>query len=255
MTTTVVTVCDAIGANVSHLPKGLAAGYTTGSGPVPWSAADWKAHPGAVRICQDPSASDTTADVLDVETHAATTRVAAPWAEAAATNVASGRRPGQRHPAIYMSLSMVTPVVNALVAGGIHQGVSLWVANWGLTEKEATALVQHAGGPFPIVGVQYGNRGLYDVSVFSGPWLSAVSGDPPAPHPPAGFHGEWVTKGELSLAQLAATFGLKPSTLLRMTATHYKTFGPELAGYINAIHNGTLRVSSPLPAGSVLWVD
>jgi hypothetical protein len=79
-------------------------------------------------------------------------------------------------------------------------------------------------------------------------------GDPPA-HPPAGFHGEWVTKGQLSLAQLAATFGLKPSTLLRETAVHYGQFGPELAGYINAIHDGTLRVSSPLPAGSKLWVD
>jgi hypothetical protein len=72
---------------------------------------------------------------------------------------------------------------------------------------------------------------------------------------PEGFHGEWVTKGQLSLAQLAATFGLKPSTLLRQTAVHYGQFGPELAGYINAIHDGTLRVSSPLPAGTKLWVD
>jgi hypothetical protein len=73
--------------------------------------------------------------------------------------------------------------------------------------------------------------------------------------PPAGFRGEWVTKGQLSLAQLAAQFGLKPSTLLRQTAVHYGEFGPELAGYINAIHDGTLRVSSPLPAGTKLWVD
>jgi hypothetical protein len=254
MTIATTTVCDAIRTNISHLPKGPAAGYTTGSGPVPWGPADWRAHPGAVRICQDPSASDTTADVLDVEAGAATIRVAAPWAEAAATNVASGRRPGQRHPAVYMSLASVTPVVNALAAGGISSGVSLWVANWNLTSAEATALVQHAGGPFPIVAVQYRNAGLYDVSVFSKPWLSAVSGDPPAP-PPAKFHGEWVTKGELSLAQLAATFSLKPSTLLRETAVHYGQFGPELAGYINAVHDGTLRVSSPLPAGSKLWVD
>jgi len=254
MTIAVATVCDAIHANVSHLPHGLAAGYTTGHGPVPWTAADWKAHPGAVRICQDPGATDETADVLDVEQGAATIGVAARWAEAAAANVAAGKRPGQRHPAIYMSLSAVTPVVNALIAGGIHEGVSLWVANWSLTEAEATALVAHAGGPFPIIGVQYRNAGTYDVSVFSKPWLGAVSGDP-VTQPPKGFHGEWVTKGQLSLAQLAATFGLKPSTLLRQTAVHYGQFGPELASYVNAVHNGTLRPNSPLPPGSVLWVD
>jgi len=254
MTIATVTVCDAIRANISHLPKGMAAGYSTGSGIVPWGAADWKAHPGAVRICQDPPASDTTADVLDVEFQAATIARCAPWAEAAAANVAAGKRAGQRHPAIYMSLSAVTPVVNALVAGGIREGVSLWVANWSLTVAEAAALVAHAGGPFPIIGVQYRNAGTYDVSVFSKPWLGAVAGDP-VTQPPKGFHGEWVTKGQLSLAQLAATFGLKPSTLLRQTAVHYGRFGPELASYVNAVHNGTLRPGSPLPPGSVLWVD
>src|SRR6185312_11677342 len=115
MTIATATVCDAIRANIGHLPKGPAAGYSTGTGIVPWGPADWKAHPGAVRICQDPPASDTTADVLDVEFQAATIARCAPWAEAAAANVAAGKRPGQRHPAIYMSLSAVTPVVNALV--------------------------------------------------------------------------------------------------------------------------------------------
>jgi hypothetical protein len=260
MTIATVTVCDAIRANISHLPKGPAAGYTTGLpdpdgiNRIKWTDPDWKSRPGAVRICQDRSASDTTADCLDVEFHAAGVARCAPWAEAAAANVAAGKRPGQRHPAIYMSLSAVTPVVNALVAGGIREGVSLWVANWSLTAAEATALVAHAGGPFPIIGVQYRNAGTYDVSVFSRAWLGAVSGDP-VTHPPKGFHGEWVTKGQLSLAQLAATFGLKPSTLLRMTAVHFGQFGPELASYVNAVHNGTLRPNSPLPAASVLWVD
>ena len=254
MTIATTTVCDATHANISHLPKGAAAGYTTGHGGVPWTAADWKAHPGAVRICQDPSASDTTADVLDVEAGAATVRVAAAWAESAAAHVNAGTRPGQRHPAVYMSLSSVTPVVNALVAGGIHSGIGLWIANWNLTEAEATALVVHAGGPWPVIGVQYRNAGAYDVSVFSRLWLAAVSGDP-VPRPPAGFHGEWVTKGQLSLAGLAGTFGLKPSSLLRMTAIHYKVFGPELAVYLNAVHGGKLPASAPLPAGSKLWVD
>ena len=194
MTIATVTVCDAIRANIGHLPKGQAAGYSTGSGTVPWGAAEWKAHPGAVRICQDPGATDTTADVLDVEAGAATTGVAARWAKAAAADYAAGKRPGQRHPAIYMSLSKVTPVVNALIAGGIHSGVSLWIANWNLTLAEATALVAHAGGPWPVIGVQYANRGTYDVSVFSQAWLKEVSVTASAgpPVPP----GQWKNPDE-----------------------------------------------------------
>jgi hypothetical protein len=252
LTIATVTVCDAIRANISHLPKGQAAGYSTGHGTVPWGAAEWKAHPGAVRICQDPGATDTTADILDVESHAAGVGTCARWAEAAAANVAAGKRPGQRHPAIYMSLSMVTPVVNALVHGGIAEGVSLWVANWNLTEAEAAALVQHAGGPFPIIGVQYRNAGTYDVSVFSRAWLDAVSG---VPAEPGKWHGEYVTAGQFSLAQLAAKLGVPPSTLLRMTAVHYKSFGDPLAAWLNAVSAGTKPPSTPLPKGIRFWVD
>ncbi len=259
MTIATVTVADAIRINIGQLPKGLAAGYTTGSGIVPWGPADWKAHPGAVRICQDPAASDTTADCLDVEQGAATISTVARWAEAAAASVAAGTRPGQRHPAVYMSLSAVTPVVNALTAGGIHSGVGLWVANWNLTAAEAAVLVQHAGGPYPIIGVQYANRGAYDVSVFSGPWLGAVSGDPAAPQSaqPQGFdgHGEYVTAGQFSLAQLAAKLQVPPAALLRMTAVRFGTFGNDLAGWLNAVHAGTQPASTPLPAGIRLWVD
>lgn len=257
MTIATVAVCDAIRVNVASLPKGQAAGYTTGTGVVPWGAAEWAAHPGAVRIDQDPAASDTTADVLDVEAGAATIGDCPAWSEGAAASYAAGRRPGQRHPAIYCSLSNVTPVVNALVSAGITSGPGLWIANWNLTEAEARALVEVASGPFPVIGVQYGNRGSYDVSVFSGPWLAAVSGDPAA-HPavpPAGFQGEYITAGMFSLAQLAAKLGTMPATLLRMTAVHYQTFGNDLAGYLNAVASGTRPASTPLPPGIKLWVD
>ena len=251
MTIATVTVCDAIGANIAHLPAGLAAGYTTGSGVVPWTALDWAAHPGAVRICQNPSASDETADVLDVEQGAATLSVVARWAEAATANYASGKRPGQRHPAIYMSLGNVTPVVNALVAAGIAEGPNLWIAHWGITRAQATTVVQLAGGPFPVIGVQYANAGLYDISVFSQAWLDQVSGDPP----PGKFRGEYVTAGMFSLAQLAAKLGVPPSTLLRMTAAHYKTFGNPLAAWLNAVAAGTQPPNTPLPKGIRFWVD
>ena len=59
---------DLIGANIGHAPAGAQlAGYSTGSGGIPWTAAQWAAHPGTVRIDQDAAASDPTADVLDVE--------------------------------------------------------------------------------------------------------------------------------------------------------------------------------------------
>jgi hypothetical protein len=170
-----VPVYDATHEGIGSLPAGRAAGYTTGTGIVPWTAADWRAHPGAVRICQDPGATDTTADILDVEAGAATIQDCPAWYRAASVNWATAARPGQRRPAIYCSLSNVTPLVNALVAAGITSGPGLWIANWNLTQAEATALVATGGGPFPVIGVQYGNRGAYDVSVFSVPWLTANS--------------------------------------------------------------------------------
>jgi hypothetical protein len=46
-----------------------------------------------------------------------------------------------------MSQSRVTEVVNALIAGGISSGVGLWIAHFGLTQAQATAMVLNASGP------------------------------------------------------------------------------------------------------------
>jgi hypothetical protein len=178
---TIVDCYDATHDNISHLPRGQAAGYSTGTGGVPWTAHDWAAHPGAVRIDQDPAASDPTADILDVENGAATLADCAPWAQRALAEFRSAARPGQRSPAIYMSQSNVTPVVNSLIAGGVTSGIGLWMANWGLTRAAAAAEVKAASGPFPIVGIQYNDAGLYDESVFSSAWLQNVSRQPAQP--------------------------------------------------------------------------
>ena len=190
MTSAYVVGYDAIGANIGSLPKGaqVYAGYSTGSGYVPWTKADFEAHATELGPClhidQDPAASDPTADILDVERGAATVADVAWWVKRARADFEAGVRPGQRSPVIYMSASDVTAVVNALIKGGVTSGVGLFVANWSLTEAQAVADVLAAAGPFPVVGVQFNDDGLFDVDVFSRSWLLNQSGRRPPPPPP-----------------------------------------------------------------------
>lgn len=180
-----ITVYDATRSNAGQLPKGVkAAGYTTGTGTVPWYAADWQAHPDAVRICQDVGATDTTADVLDVERGAATVADVVPWQRAAWKNRSEGVRPGQRWPAIYVSAAGLTPVANALQAAKITSGVFLWIANWNLTAQQADTDVLTGSGPWPIVAVQYKSTASYDLSVVSGAWWGNVTPTPAVPSHP-----------------------------------------------------------------------
>ena len=97
---TPVLVFDATHDNVGALPAGAqVAGYSTGTGThIKWTDADFAAHPGAVRIDQDPAASDPTADVLDIEAGAATPASAPGWVTRALASRASQARPGQRSP-------------------------------------------------------------------------------------------------------------------------------------------------------------
>ena len=203
----VVDAHDAIHANVSHLPHGQTCGYTTGSPAIKWTAADWKLHPMGVRICQD-SGTDHTADCLDVERGAATNAQAPIWFKAAAKAYQSAARPGQRSPAVYCSASNVTPLVNAFIASGIKSGCGLWVANWNLSRDQAAAEVEKAGGPFPVIGVQYSNGPLYDFDVFDSGWLARQSA------PPSSGPHRHVTSGGDTIASLAASRGMTPQAWL-----------------------------------------
>lgn len=217
---TVVVGYDVTAANIGQAPAGAQlAGYSTGGDGIEWSAADWAAHPGALRICQDTGASDATADYLDVERYAATNDDAAGWYKRAYAAFWAVARAGQRHPGIYTSMDNVTPLVNALIAGGVSSGPKLIVADWDDSNPEATAAVQSASGPFPVVGVQYADAGDYDVDVWSAAWLSLVS----APYP---GHGE------------------PPVTLVKVPAI----MGLELTGAQDALESAGLasRVSFPL---------
>lgn len=182
MTTIGITVAfDVTGSNYAHAPAGQLAGYVTGSGGIAWTAAMWQQNPGAVRIDQSAvnTALDELADAIDFEAGAATLADLAPWVKAAEANFSRNVRPGQRHPVIYCSASNVSAVVNALIAGGITSGVSLWVAHYGVSEASAVAAVLAAAGPFPVTGFQFtdtGGGGTYDIDVFSTAWLAAQSG-------------------------------------------------------------------------------
>lgn len=168
---------DAIHINIGKLPpKTQNAGYTTGSSDIRWREADWDSHPTAVRIDQDFNASDPSADVLDVENGAATFADCPFWAKKAREDYDNVARAGQRNPTIYTSESNVTNVANALVNGGVKSGVGLWVADWGIGVAKAFDMIDHAGGPFPIVGVQYDNGTFYDYDAFNVSWLTNVSG-------------------------------------------------------------------------------
>jgi hypothetical protein len=188
MTTTIVVDC--MGANLvavlAHLTSPTQmAGYTTGGGGVTWSSAQLDRSPSPIRICQDAGATDYAADVLDVESGAATIADIATWLPRARANFKAGTRPGQRNPAIYCSESNLTNVANELVS--IHEtDVPIWEADYSFSQAQATTAVTSASGPFPIVGFQFDGDviNLYDVSVFSAAWLSTVSSKPaPAPKP------------------------------------------------------------------------
>jgi len=191
-------VYDVTATFLVNVPGGVPlAGYTTGTPDIQWSASEFAARPGTIRICQDSGATDHTADVLDVESGAATFRDCAPWVEAAQNNYSAGVRPGQRRPAIYCSASNVSDVVNALIAGGVKSGVGLWVANWNLSEATAIADVRAASGPFPIEAIQFtdmGGGGDFDINEFSDEYLSTQSG----------LSGDTVSEGSSGPAVLAA---------------------------------------------------
>lgn len=185
----VTTGADAIAANFHVLKKGTqVGGYTTGSSDIRWTAAMWAEFPDAVRIDQDAGASDHTADVLDVESGAATPAECAAWKKQAQAAFLSAARPGQREPAIYCSASQVTPVVNALAAGGVTH-CPIWVAHFGIGMNAALSMLNASMGPYPIVAVQYADNGSFDSDVFLTSWLHnrSKTGTPAVQVPP----GQW----------------------------------------------------------------
>lgn len=189
------TVYDCMGSSLAGLsvpPGVLLAGYITGSGDVPWTAEQFAQHPTAIRIDQAPTdtPADETADMIDVEPQAGTIADVPGWVNGAWESYRTGRRPGQRTPTIYVEESEETPVANELNAAGITSGVNLFLS-MPMPEHAAIALLSSAGGPFPLVGVQYQFNTGYDVSLVSTGWLNNVSGAAPEPAPKPGTQEGW----------------------------------------------------------------
>jgi hypothetical protein len=126
-----------------------------------------------------------------------------------------------------------------------------WVAAYQHTEPPVTHKLWQFTDAFTVPGV-----GTADCSVFHGSIddLAALAYQGPKTAA-EGWHGEYVTAGQFSLAGVAAKLGVPPSTLLRMTAVHYKSFGDPLAAWLNAVSAGTKPPSTPLPKGIRFWVD
>lgn len=179
---TSVAMYDTTGANFGHLPAGQAAGYTTGSDGVPWDAAMWAARPSAVRIDQSPSASswDALADVQDFEAGAVTLAELPARVKSMQAAWHAAVRPGQRCPAVYVGArANATPVVDALIAAGLHSGVGLAIAEPGMPDAVAQALIDaEMATPWPVVWVQTGYHGVYDSGWADAGWLTAVSRAP-----------------------------------------------------------------------------
>ena len=223
-------VYDCCGSNLGFAPAAQRAGYATGGDGVKWTDVQFANNPGVVVIDQDPSATDHTADVLDVESGAATIADIPGWVRDALAAYEAGARPGQRKPAIYVSQANLTAAANILVANKLV--AYLWLADPDLTLAEAEAkLAPNQAGTMPMIGVQYVWGTRYDTNVFESSWLTLQSGKA----------GDTVAQGSSGPAVLALQKAL--------TAAGHKTAEDGLFGA------GTLAMVKAFQTAKKLTVD
>lgn len=146
----IVTMIDAIHGDVSSIPAGSqkVAGYVTGSSDIEWTAKDWArfATTAKVRINQMPGSDPLLGDLLDVEPGA--------WTNQEAAQACKERQQHGLEINLYSSQDNLTPLLNACIEVGVTSG-NLWVANYSLSMAEATAMVVHRYGPWPVQAVQW----------------------------------------------------------------------------------------------------
>lgn len=167
-------------------------GYDTGTDGVPWTPQQYAAHPGALHVDQDNDTGPAggTCDIFDVEPFAGTVDHIAAWVHRAWSCFTAGDRPGQRTPTVYSFSSNITPIANALNAAGITMGVNFALSK-PMSAQVAQSILDAAGGPFPIVLVQYEFHTDHDISLASNTWLNKVSGNPQPPVAKPGTQAGW----------------------------------------------------------------
>lgn len=138
-----------------------------------------------------------------------------------------------------------------------------WVAAYtGMEPPAPHTLWQSTNGTLGANITTWAGAGKCDTSIYHGtlPDLAAMGWGhpvtPPPPPPPKQFHGEYITAGMFSLADLCAnTLHWPANTVLRMTAVHYGTFGDDLGLWLNQVLTGAKPWTTPVPKGVKLWMD
>lgn len=145
----IVGMLDAVRVNAHNIPAGTprVAGYVTGSGVVPWTAAQWDLFPpeARVRIDQSPSLSVFRlggADVADVEPFAGTV---ASFVQAVEDRIRDGANGGWS--TIYGTSDTIAAARDALdrlyprTPTWYYGHVDCWLADWNLDEQHAAAVI------------------------------------------------------------------------------------------------------------------
>jgi hypothetical protein len=210
------TMIDAIRTSAHNIPPGTpkVAGYVTGSGVVPWTAAEWALfpHAGHVRIDQSPSLAEFArgnAAVADIEGMAGTVTAFVPAVHA---RIAAGAQ----WSTIYGTDGTIAAVAVELEKSGSHGWyyghVDCWLADWNLNEHQAAALAGTQVHGLTCRAVQWAspssNPGTLvpgshltlaaagvDLSVAEAAWHAPATAPAPAPPPaPADLDGVIVWK-------------------------------------------------------------
>ena len=250
MTIVTITVCDAIHANVGHLPHGHGrrVHHRARARPVDRRGLEGAPRrgphlPGPRRFGRDRRRPRRRSG----RGHHRRTSPGGPRPPPRTSP--PGNAPGSGTPPSTCSLSAVTPVVNALVAGGIAEAWRCGSRTGTSPRPRPPRSSPHAGGPFPIVGVQYRNAGdLRRVGVQRAVARPRSPGTRPSRRPASTA----CTSPPASSPSPSwpPSSACRPSALLRMTAVQFGTFGDPLAAYLNAVHAGTKPASTPLPGGN-----
>lgn len=160
----VTMMIDAIHFAVPSIPADAqkVAGYVTGDESVRWTAEDWARFSGVkVGINQMRGNDPLLGDVLDVEPGA--------WDNKGAAQACLVRQQQGLEINLYTSEDNLTPLLDTCIAVGVTSG-NLWVASWLLSVEEATAMVVHRYGPWPVQAVQWVDKGNYLLSVTAPEW-------------------------------------------------------------------------------------